>query len=72
MIVGFDSDDTSVFDLQRRFIEKSRIPQVMAQMLFAIPQTPLYKRLEQEGRVRDLFPMSNWETPPRPMSCRCE
>ena len=62
MIVGFDNDDASVFDLQRRFIEKSRIAQVMAQMLFAIPQTPLYKRLEQEGRVRDLFPMSNWGT----------
>jgi radical SAM superfamily enzyme YgiQ (UPF0313 family) len=60
MIVGFDSDDTSAFDLQRRFIEKSRIPQVMAQMLFAIPETPLYKRLEQEGRIRDLFSMSNW------------
>ena len=62
MIIGFDNDDASVFDLQRRFIEKSRIAQVMAQMLFAIPQTPLYKRLEQEGRVRDLFPMSNWGT----------
>src|SRR3954467_638379 len=62
MIVGFDNDDSSVFDLQRRFIEKSRIAQVMAQMLFAIPQTPLYKRLEQEGRVRDLLPMSNWGT----------
>ncbi len=60
MIVGFDSDDTSVFDLQRRFIEKSRIPQVMAQVLFAIPQTPLYQRLEKEGRLRDMFSMSNW------------
>ena len=60
MIVGFDSDDTSAFDLQRRFIEHSRIAQVMAQVLFAIPQTPLYKRLEKEGRLHDSFMMSNW------------
>jgi radical SAM superfamily enzyme YgiQ (UPF0313 family) len=61
-IVGFDNDDTSVFDLQRRFAEQSRISQMMLQVLFAIPQTPLYKRLEKEGRLCDAFLMSNWGT----------
>jgi radical SAM superfamily enzyme YgiQ (UPF0313 family) len=61
-IVGFDNDDTSVFDLQRRFAEQSRISQMMLQVLFAIPQTPLYKRLEKEGRLCDSFLMSNWGT----------
>ena len=61
-IVGFDNDDASVFDLQRRFAEQSRIAQMMLQVLFAIPQTPLYKRLEQEGRLCDSFLMSNWGT----------
>ena len=37
MIVGFDNDDSSVFDLQRRFIEKSRIAQVMAQNVVCYP-----------------------------------
>src|SRR4029079_12013395 len=32
-IVGFDNDDTSVFDLQRRFAEQSRISQMMLQVL---------------------------------------
>ena len=59
-IVGFDNDDTSVFDLQRRFAEQSRISQMMLQVLFAIPQTPLYKRLEKEGRLCNSFLMSNW------------
>ena len=61
-IVGFDNDDASVFDLQRRFAEQSRIAQMMLQVLFAIPQTPLYKRLEQEGRLCNSFLMSNWGT----------
>ena len=60
MIVGFDNDDASVFDLQRRFVEESRVAQIAVGMLFAIPQTPLYKRLENEGRLCELFPMSNW------------
>jgi hypothetical protein len=61
-IVGFDNDDTSVFDLHRRFAEQSRIAQIMLQVLFAIPRTPLYERLEQEGRLRDSYLMSNWGT----------
>ncbi len=55
MIVGFDSDDGAIFDEQREFLQASRIPQVLVGMLQAPPRTPLWIRLEAEGRVRDGF-----------------
>jgi radical SAM superfamily enzyme YgiQ (UPF0313 family) len=51
MIVGFDNDDPGIFAAQRRFLAQSRIAQVMVNMLVAIPRTPLYHRLEREGRL---------------------
>jgi radical SAM superfamily enzyme YgiQ (UPF0313 family) len=51
MIVGFDSDEAGIFEAQRRFIAESRIVQAMVNVLVAIPGTPLYKRLEREGRL---------------------
>ena len=51
MIVGFDTDDETVFDLQKRFIEAARIPLAMINVLTAIPRTPLYERLGREGRL---------------------
>ncbi|MGE5664893.1 MAG: B12-binding domain-containing radical SAM protein [Deltaproteobacteria bacterium] len=55
MIVGFDSDDAAVFEEHRRFIQASRIPQVLTGLLQAPPRTPLWERLEREGRLRDGF-----------------
>ncbi len=51
MIVGFDSDDEDVFRRQLEFLESSRVVGAMAGMLSAIPKTPLYARLEAEGRL---------------------
>jgi radical SAM superfamily enzyme YgiQ (UPF0313 family) len=51
MIVGFDNDDTSVFELQRRFVQDAHIVNIMVNMLVAIPRTPLYTRLEKENRI---------------------
>jgi radical SAM superfamily enzyme YgiQ (UPF0313 family) len=51
MIVGFDSDDATVFDAQREFLRESRIVHAMIGMLSAIPKTPLYQRLVEEGRL---------------------
>jgi radical SAM superfamily enzyme YgiQ (UPF0313 family) len=51
MIVGFDNDDATVFECQRRFIEDSHIVNTMVNMLVAIPRTPLYTRLEKENRI---------------------
>jgi radical SAM superfamily enzyme YgiQ (UPF0313 family) len=51
MIVGFDGDDTAIFDEQFHFIQEARIPVSMTGMLNAIPKTPLYKRLKDAGRL---------------------
>jgi radical SAM superfamily enzyme YgiQ (UPF0313 family) len=51
MIVGFDSDDHDVFRRQYEFLASGRVVAVMAGMLSAIPKTPLYARLEAEGRL---------------------
>ncbi|MFO1463909.1 MAG: radical SAM protein [bacterium] len=52
-IVGFDSDDTSIFERQYRFIEASGIVIAMAGVLVALPKTPLYRRLQEQGRLTD-------------------
>ncbi|WP_435017654.1 B12-binding domain-containing radical SAM protein [Tundrisphaera sp. TA3] len=51
MIVGFDKDDETVFDRQYEFLKEARVIGAMAGMLSAIPKTPLYARLEAEGRL---------------------
>jgi radical SAM superfamily enzyme YgiQ (UPF0313 family) len=51
MIVGFDHDDPTVFRRQYEFLREARIVAAMAGMLSAIPKTPLYARLEAEGRL---------------------
>jgi radical SAM superfamily enzyme YgiQ (UPF0313 family) len=51
MILGFDHDDPSIFDAQLDFICGARIVSAMVGMLSAIPKTPLYARLEREGRL---------------------
>jgi radical SAM superfamily enzyme YgiQ (UPF0313 family) len=61
MIVGFDHDDETVFESQRRFIQESRIVHAMVGMLNAFPKTPLYERLAAEGRL-DSEDESAWGT----------
>ena len=51
MIVGFDNDDASIFEAQRRFITEARISMAMIGMLSAIPKTPLHERLRAAGRL---------------------
>jgi radical SAM superfamily enzyme YgiQ (UPF0313 family) len=53
MIVGFDHDDETIFEEQLRFIQEARIPVSMTGMLQAMPKTPLYDRVEKEGRLLD-------------------
>jgi radical SAM superfamily enzyme YgiQ (UPF0313 family) len=54
MIVGFDNDDSSVFAAQRHFVAQSRIVMATVNILFALPKTPLYTRLQQAGRLGQL------------------
>jgi radical SAM superfamily enzyme YgiQ (UPF0313 family) len=51
-IVGFDHDDKTIFEDQFQFIQNNGILLAMIGMLTAIPATPLFKRLESEGRLR--------------------
>jgi len=51
MIMGFDNDDPGIFDRQIEFIRQARISFSMSGMLAAIPKTPLYDRLAEEGRL---------------------
>jgi radical SAM superfamily enzyme YgiQ (UPF0313 family) len=51
MILGFDHDDTTIFNAQRRFLEEARIGHAMVGMLHAIPKTPLHARLAEAGRL---------------------
>ena len=51
MIIGFDNDDETIFEAQRRFIQEARIVLSMTGMLHAIPKTPLHARLAEEGRL---------------------
>lgn len=51
MILGFDHDDSTIFNAQREFLRDARIPSAMVGMLSAIPKTPLYDRLKKEGRL---------------------
>lgn len=59
-IVGFDSDDQQIFEDQFRFIQDNGITQAMVGMLQAIPRTPLYERLQREGRLVEGDPNCNF------------
>jgi radical SAM superfamily enzyme YgiQ (UPF0313 family) len=51
MIVGFDHDDVRIFQEQFDFLTEAGIPFTTCGVLTAIEKTPLYARLEQEGRL---------------------
>jgi radical SAM superfamily enzyme YgiQ (UPF0313 family) len=53
-IVGFDSDEPSIFQRQIDFIQKSGIVTAMVGLLQAPPGTKLYERLKSEGRLQGL------------------
>ncbi len=59
-IVGFDNDTAEAFERQHRFIVDAGIQVAMVGLLTALPRTPLYERLEREGRLRhDIMPGDN-------------
>ncbi len=60
-IVGFDNDDPGIFEEQYRFIQDNGILLAMVGMLEAIPKTPLYERLEKDGRLYHEDPNCNFE-----------
>ncbi|MDN5869741.1 MAG: B12-binding domain-containing radical SAM protein [Nitrococcus sp.] len=60
IILGLDTDTYRTADNILAFIEQSHIPMLTINMLYALPRTPLYRRLERAGRLeQDLARVSN-------------
>ncbi len=60
-IVGFDNDTHKVFDTQINFIQKSGIVSAMVGLLNAPAGTKLFKRLQSENRLLDMFSGNNMD-----------
>ncbi|MDF1521012.1 MAG: B12-binding domain-containing radical SAM protein [Brevefilum sp.] len=58
-IVGFDSDDESIFDRMIAFIQESGIVTAMVGLLQAPVGTQLYQRMLREGRISDHYSGDN-------------
>lgn len=50
-IIGFDNDTMKTFEQQYQFITEAGIQSAMIGILTAMPRTPLYERLQKEGRI---------------------
>ncbi len=53
IIMGLDSDTPETPERILEFVETSKIPLLTINLLQALPRTPLYRRLEAEGRLID-------------------
>ena len=62
-IVGFDSDDQTIFEQQREFIDRTAIAWAMTGFLQAFPTTPLFERLKCEDRLLDDGDATNFSPP---------
>jgi hopanoid C-2 methylase len=51
IILGLDTDTAETADHIIEFIRESRIPLLTINVLYALPKTPLWRRLEEEGRL---------------------
>jgi radical SAM superfamily enzyme YgiQ (UPF0313 family) len=53
IILGLDTDTPDTADRLLEFIEASQIPMLTINLLQALPRTPLWTRLERDGRLID-------------------
>lgn len=51
LILGFDSDDCSVFESTYEFVSASKLSEVQITLLTPFPGTPLYESLDRSGRL---------------------
>jgi radical SAM superfamily enzyme YgiQ (UPF0313 family) len=58
-IVGFDSDDETIFARQLEFIDQTAIAWAMAGILMAPPTTALFDRMKREGRLIENSPSTS-------------
>ena len=62
IILGLDTDTEETAEHILQFVRESRIPLLTINILYALPKTPLWRRLEAEGRLRsDVGRQSNVE-----------
>jgi radical SAM superfamily enzyme YgiQ (UPF0313 family) len=52
-VLGYDHDDAGVFDRTLRFLNDARADALQLTVLTPFPGTPLYQRLQGEGRIFD-------------------
>ena len=52
IILGLDTDSPETADRILEFVRASRIPMLTINVLYALPKTPLWRRLEAESRLR--------------------
>ncbi|MEE8137968.1 MAG: radical SAM protein [Thermoanaerobaculia bacterium] len=65
MIVGFDHDGLDIFERQLEFAMRSPIPIFTLGALVAPASTPLYERMERDGRLRETgseYAGTPWDT----------
>jgi hopanoid C-2 methylase len=53
IIMGLDGEPPGIDIEIMEFIRDSQIPMLTINLLYALPQTPLWRRLQQEGRLTD-------------------
>lgn len=53
MIVGFDNDDKDIFDEQFEFLQRAGVVFAQLSLLEAMPKTPLWERMKQNGRLEE-------------------
>jgi len=51
IILGLDTDSPESADRIIEFVRASQIPMLTINVLYALPKTPLWRRLEREGRI---------------------
>jgi hypothetical protein len=59
-IVGFDHDSEDIFDRQIEFIADAAIANAMIGPLMALPGTPLFERMQREGRLLGASDYGSW------------
>ncbi len=51
IILGLDNDKEDAPDKILKFIDEAKIPLLAINVIYALPKTPLWRRLEEEGRL---------------------
>lgn len=51
IMFGFDGDDRSIFERTLAFLERARVDVATVSMMIPMPGTPVFRRLEAEGRI---------------------